>query len=77
MRLEYVAAEPLAAGAMAGIEIVDRGAVSRALRDAVCRAASRLRQPYVALRDGAARLGDADVKPSVAGLQRSRRPGVG
>lgn len=33
VRLEYVAAEPLAAGAMAGIEIVDRGAVSRALRN--------------------------------------------
>lgn len=33
VRLEYVAAAPLAANAMAGIEIVDRGAVSRALRD--------------------------------------------
>lgn len=34
VRIEYVAAVPLAAGAMAGVEIVDRGAVTRALRDA-------------------------------------------
>ena len=33
MRMEYLAAVPLAASAMAGIEIVDRSAVSRALRD--------------------------------------------
>lgn len=33
VRVEYVAAVPLAASAMAGIEIVDRSAVSRALRD--------------------------------------------
>jgi len=33
LRVEYLAAVPLAAGAMAGVEIVDRGAVTRALRD--------------------------------------------
>lgn len=33
VRMEYLAAVPLAASAMAGIEIVDRSAVSRALRD--------------------------------------------
>ena len=33
VQLEYAAAAPLAASAMAGIEIVDRDAVSRALRD--------------------------------------------
>lgn len=33
IRIEYLAVVPLAASAMAGIEIVDRGAVSRALRD--------------------------------------------
>jgi Type IV pilus assembly protein PilM len=33
LRVEYLAAVPLAAGAMAGVEIVDRSAVTRALRD--------------------------------------------
>lgn len=33
-RIEYLAAVPLAASAMAGVEIVDRGAVTRALREA-------------------------------------------
>jgi Tfp pilus assembly PilM family ATPase len=33
VRIEYLAAVPLAASAMAGIEIVDRSAVSRALRE--------------------------------------------
>jgi Tfp pilus assembly PilM family ATPase len=33
-RIEYIASVPLVASAMAGIEIVDRSAVSRALRDA-------------------------------------------
>jgi Tfp pilus assembly PilM family ATPase len=33
VRIEYLATVPLAASAMAGIEIVDRSAVSRALRD--------------------------------------------
>jgi Tfp pilus assembly PilM family ATPase len=33
VRIEYLATVPLAASAMAGIEIVERGAVSRALRD--------------------------------------------
>jgi len=33
VRIEYLAAVPLAAGAMAGVEIVDRVAVIRALRD--------------------------------------------
>ena len=33
LRVEYLATVPLAASAMAGVEIVDRGAVTRALRD--------------------------------------------
>ena len=33
MRVEYLAAVPLAAGAMAGVEIVDRAAVTRAMRE--------------------------------------------
>jgi Tfp pilus assembly PilM family ATPase len=33
MRVEYIAAVPLAAGAMAGVEIVDRAAVTRAMRE--------------------------------------------
>jgi Tfp pilus assembly PilM family ATPase len=33
MRIEHLAAAPLAAGAMAGVEIVDRAAVTRALRE--------------------------------------------